>query len=387
MARSTEPMRHDPSFDAFLSAARSPRRPIDPDVELLESERCFLRGDSPCIGAAGAARAMFEQLAAFEKKHSVSGYGKLSSHPKSCWHHPRSGAHDACAALPYAARATLMSRATATAAAVPDGSHLRDAMERLGSSSVLVFFGDSASHQLAIAAACELQRSSGAANNSSTLRLLHLDTLHRRLLPRVLQAARQAGGAFVVVSIGLHYNDDAWGGSDGDSGGDRLRLARDAAALAHELDEFVESCDHERRQEQRRCAAMMLTPPSQHFPTSDGSWSKAGLIGERFHAGDDSYGCRELAGVNESAPSAWRATEVERAARATRHLLTLPYHELTRSWWDAHLGRSERKWLGDLRKRTARNASGQALDCTHFCAGPYLFEPVWWAVKRVVQTL
>lgn len=43
----------------------------------------------------------------------------------------------------------------------------------------------------------------------------------------------------------------------------------------------------------------------------------------------------------------------------------VPLHALTRPHWDAHIGAGN--YLG-------------APDCTHFCAGPFLWEPLWWAV-------
>ena len=50
--------------------------------------------------------------------------------------------------------------------------------------------------------------------------------------------------------------------------------------------------------------------------------------------------------------------------------MVLPVHRLTRPLWHAHLGVSR---------------TGKAVDCSHFCPAPFLFDPLWFAVRMIAE--
>ena len=49
--------------------------------------------------------------------------------------------------------------------------------------------------------------------------------------------------------------------------------------------------------------------------------------------------------------------------------LLLPLHEMTATYWEAHVG------IG---------RDGRQADCTHFCPSPFMWERFWWALRQHV---
>ena len=72
------------------------------------------------------------------------------------------------------------------------------------------------------------------------------------------------------------------------------------------------------------------------------------------------------------ATNTWRVDDVMKVRRERfADVPVIPLHLLSGTWWDAHPG---------LRP----DESHATTDCTHFCASPFLFEPVWWAVRTAL---
>ena len=196
-----------------------------------------------------------------------------------------------------------------------------------------------------------------------------LATLEREVGAAVARV-RRAGGGVVLASIGLHFDDEQ----------------RDAhAAHVTRLLQLLEGC----AADGLGCVPILATAVAQHFRSPTGSFY---AHGEHLGAGD--YPCVPLRSPHPPHPQhpphpphpphspqprhsslrlgagAWRAADTRELARrhAPSHTLLLPFDELSRGWWDAHLGGS------------ARRGNGSRADCTHLCQGPWLLEPLWWAL-------
>ena len=86
------------------------------------------------------------------------------------------------------------------------------------------------------------------------------------------------------------------------------------------------------------------------------------------------YPCRPLgaaATTDDASPNRWRATELIDAVHrnGSGATLLLPLHELTATYWEAHVG------IG---------RDGRQADCTHFCPSPFMWERFWWALRQHV---
>lgn len=107
------------------------------------------------------------------------------------------------------------------------------------------------------------------------------------------------------------------------------------------------------------------------------------------------YPCRAVASPSpildaSRSPNTWRATELHEAVSHRRkppfaaanddggaegragpggRTLLVPLHLLTAPMFDAHVG------IG---------RDGRQADCTHWCAGPFVWEPLWWALRMAV---
>ena len=93
------------------------------------------------------------------------------------------------------------------------------------------------------------------------------------------------------------------------------------------------------------------------------------------------YGCRawKVQPTRESANS-WRAEVPLAAAERTPHVMTIPLHRISSLWWSAHVGMN----LDQLGlPSTTPYDRYEVPDCTHFCASPFLYQPLWWALAKV----
>ena len=66
-------------------------------------------------------------------------------------------------------------------------------------------------------------------------------------------------------------------------------------------------------------------------------------------------------------------------AQRPAHVLVVPLHAISRGWTDAHTGLVHPWWT-----REATPVRMASVDCLHYCRGPWLWEPVWWAIEQAV---
>ena len=94
-------------------------------------------------------------------------------------------------------------------------------------------------------------------------------------------------------------------------------------------------------------------------------------------------GCRRLATTSVPSESAnsWRSADILKEHLRHPRVLVVPWHLLTRDLWSAHPGASKQAWTGEV-KTDARGRS--ILDCSHLCYSPFLYEPLWWALRALL---
>ena len=323
--------------------------------------------------------------------------------------------------LPY------VSRYASVAAGAPESSHFAVAVHLAGlpAKNLLrddgrlkglrtLFVGDSLANQLQSAAACELGRALSSrlrgrapsaaasliemhdfrpnmtARANGTQRLASVDAAAISRLHNRLGHFAASGGTLVVgMWPGVYYTPIS---GDANFGDYYLRQARPFLAA---LDGFAAACT--------RCVALLVTPTAQHFPTADGSYSATkatalssftdGGIKTNVAAGSSSAGpCQPWSssvGVKdgiasgrkdrtiwqqpealpEASPNVWRGESLlGEVLRSWPHLVPVPLHRLSTWWWHAHPS-----YRG--------GAHALTLDCTHWCWLPFLWEPVWWALR------
>ena len=246
----------------------------------------------------------------------------------------------------------------------------------------LVFFGDSASQQIAEAAGCALERNgrvsrehvdahimsfrSTMTNGSLAASVSSLDAFLERT------TAACGAGAVVVVCIGLHYA--ARFGEPGyrsTAVGGRREYERDLTALLRALDAHTRRCPS--------CASIVLTPPLQHYATSMGDFPG-------FETRAAVQPCRALPSVlAPESDNSWRAAETRRlAALHSPTVRVLPFDRLTRNAWFASAGSA---YLDGGRRAAGGVGSVHAKvnDCTHLCYSRELFEPLWAEIDATAR--
>jgi hypothetical protein len=400
----------------------------DLKASLLPSERCFLRN----AGLHDAAGQLPSCNAADNDSRVIS-----------CWHmnwgdcgkRPLQAEREASSHryggerpwLPY-----YVSRYASLAAGAPESSHFAVAAHVAGlpAKSLLrgdgqlnglrtLFVGDSLASQLQSAAVCELGRALSSrlhgrapsaaatliemhdfrpnmtAHGNSTLRLASVDaTAISRLHERLDHFAATGGTLVVGMWPGVYYTPPA---GYADFGAYYLQQARPFLAA---LDGFAAAC--------ARCVALLVTPTAQHFATADGSYSATEAsttdalssftedgIKLNVAAGSSSAGpCQpwfpsvgkpsvkgrmaapgrkdqtdwqQPEALPEASPNVWRGESLlGEVKRSWPHLIPVPLHRLSTWWWHAH---------------PSYRGGAHALDCTHWCWLPFLWESVWWALR------
>ena len=281
-----------------------------------------------------------------------------------------------------AMRRTMLSRFDRVAAGSPAQSHLRQGMLNHGSS--ILFYGDSLVWDLFQAARCEALRSDDSAQHVKQIEFIDIYEGYRRRLhltgvknthaavlgPKLSSFGNQSGG-MIVASIGHHYNNfhaPKTGHVEGFDVGIRSQYQTQLKYLVDVLEEYG-SRGHGH-------TAVLLTPALQHFETADGSFAPSvfNSTGYGCHAGPRASELR-----NTTSANFWRSDDLMRSARARApHVLVVPQHEISWWWWDHHPGSDGR------RKTISKGAlSKSTTDCTHFCHGPFLYEPIWWALRQL----
>ena len=117
------------------------------------------------------------------------------------------------------------------------------------------------------------------------------------------------------------------------------------------------------------CAALWRSTVIPHFPNvNDQSTHKR----TRFSG---SYQCTDSAASAQlNGTACWREGDVaaEMGRAKLRHLLVARLWRASAPLFDTHIGDHMKEgWFPKS-------------DCLHDCPGPHLYEPLWWAVNRVV---
>lgn len=277
---------------------------------------------------------------------------------------------------------TMLNRFVSIAAGSAASSHLQHGLQH-ASHSVL-FYGDSLMWDLFQVARCEVLRSSNtsrqvkqlaylsvyAANRLKVSRSVNINQ-HQAVLNDTINRFSAHGGGTIIASIGMHFNNfhaARTGFVEAFDVGVRPQLEGHLLKLVDVLESYA--------QRGHNHAAVLLTPTLQHFETWDGSFAPS-IINAT------GYGCRQGPAEdtlrNTSSANHWRSADMVRIAQARGpHVLIVPQHRISHHWWDQHPGGQ------GLAKTTSRGLMAKStLDCTHFCYGPFLYEPIWWALREL----
>lgn len=379
-------------------------------AQLHPFEVCLLNASRDGRLASRASRALAEEACVARHANRTGegyiascGVGTAAVRPG---HNTRRGACLHAPALPLHERRTLLSRFDS----VPPpprgyGSHLVRAMRRLVSSRLkLDVLGDSLARQATAAALCGLQRSLPSPKSAARA-VKHIEhsvmgeagwdqnvgggggsgggRIDAAMGP-VVEAARRRGGGVIMVVMGAHFNEPQ-----------RAAWRRAVRRAVSNLEAYAASCN--------RCVGILALTPTQHFPGGGGGGYSAAAFASQssgteraWHLNDTSlpwrvpYPCRPLerataassvassaahvlyavdqGGGSGASSNAWRPSDARDAVRElkARHVILVPLDRVTRGAWDSHFG------FGKFQ--------GRGMDCTHFCNGPFLWEPLWWAL-------
>ena len=225
-------------------------------------------------------------------------------------------------------------------------SHLLSIVRALDKKSQqLTIYGDSVSEQMAYSARCDLLRNDPSNEYQSVV-------AYESFLGDVSVIKPPPG--VVVVNFGLH--DHKRKGPNGDE-----EYRSKVTKVLQELEAFGAIPGN--------LAVFRLTTP-KFFPHSpDGSYETAALL-KPFKG---FYQCANP--PNQSAESDWRNNAVRGVVSELelKNVLIVPT-----TWMHGLFAIMQ----GDRPQHVlCDNNDPQVSDCTHFCQGPYLWEPLWWAVR------
>lgn len=275
-----------------------------------------------------------------------------------------------------AVRRGMLKRFKDVAAGPASSSHLRFGPLLYGFR--VVFYGDSLVRELFQAARCDAVRSTEVAIASKQLQLLSVyawrakpTSTPRATVQRALSSLVADGGGMFVASMGQHYNNffaPKTGLVEAFDVHTRPQLNRELAWLIEMMEAFAARG--------RNHSAVLLTPALQHFNTSDGTFALS-VFNDTGHA------CRQATtsfdALSRSSANYWRVADMlKHAQEKAPHVLVVPQHKLSEHWWDHHAGGSN-----ESRSRSRGKVSKSTTDCTHFCYDPFLYEPLWWALRQL----
>ena len=262
----------------------------------------------------------------------------------------------------------------------------------------LVFLGDSLAEHMFVAAQCQAARTGRIPGrvrfiplqNFNDRRFHHsrqgraFERMRVVTMRGVLDKLSQLGGGTIAACVGMHYNNvainlmaQAAGVKEGVNQLSRTDFQDDIDVLFRLLGGFAASC--------AGCHAIIVTAPSQHFPTIDGSFSPRVVQDGNSSWESVGAGCARISThgpINGSVANSWRGADVLERHSQTSNITIVPWHLLTRNWWDTHGGLSETNWRNNPVKASDHKLM---LDCTHYCYTPFLYEPLWWSFDRVIK--
>ena len=265
--------------------------------------------------------------------------------------------------LPLRERAGLFSRYDAALNISRSRDPMIEAAQLLEARNhAIVFGGDSVSNMLVRHASCKLQSAGYDPNLIREIKIGQSPSSVTAALNRTMARMQAQGGGIVIFNSGLHFNAHH-----------RYSLRRIVNAALPLLEKFALACP--------RCMAVLSTTSAQHFRTPTGAYD-TGTLEAPFTG---LYECaalqseRNSPGGKSPGVAQWRRSELVDAAGRAPHVLLLDFEVMTRHLWDAH--------IGDTSQTTSHKQQGAGvLDCTHFCPGPWLYEPFWWAIHEILRS-
>ena len=230
-------------------------------------------------------------------------------------------------------------------------SHLLVALQNLKQTNrSLTFVGDSTAETAAAAAICTVVRFGSwelAAYAKKHVHFAPNKLLDALPLNRTLQRLRSGSCGLVVVSVGMHFNQE-----------NRALYKNKLMASLPLLDMFSRV---------RSCPALWRSTIIPHFPNVNDQRKRTNFSG--------SYQCTDSAASAQLTGAAcWRESDVaaEMGRAKLRHLLVARLWRASAPLFDTHIGDHVKEgWFPKS-------------DCLHDCPGPHLYEPLWWAVSQVV---
>jgi hypothetical protein len=140
------------------------------------------------------------------------------------------------------------------------------------------------------------------------------------------------------------------------------------------------------------CVSVFGTAPQQHFETADGAW--AADVGHEsptsnMTSNHPAYACapaRDSERRAASSPNTWRAADALALLPHYPHLLLLPMHAASAPLWQAHPGGEGTVRHADTMRYHGVTLRKTAVDCTHACYSPFLYEPLWEALGLVLPS-
>ena len=211
-----------------------------------------------------------------------------------------------------------------------------------------------------------------------------------------LTAMAAVGGGVLVGGIGIEFNNAQMCTSrrvDLNDGNGPARLApgfncnynRATFRKIHlrnvlgAFQRFGSSCE--------KCIAIYVTAPLQHFATSDGAYDPAvfNLSHSRSCAPRPPALLRSLP---SDSPNRWRHEDVLDELKSSQYpnVLLLEQHRINAHTWDSHPGVDGQQLKSFVQLKTGPVTWRKpALDCLHLCYSPFICEPLWRAIDKIIQ--
>ena len=296
-------------------------------------------------------------------------------------------------AMPFSRRTSLLGRYPSLGA---KGAVHRSLGSVFRSRVPLVVLGDSSMARIYHALTCAAVKE--GSNAPRDYFNLHLASGMSRATSRLAQLQNSSTGGIVLASLGLHYNNDEFMPAAMRLGAVRVRswlplkgraeLSKDLEHLGSVLERFAHGC--------RQCIVIYLTAGMQHFASLaplDGAFDPNLVLNEthprNFNFSAYGFGCEKTPSElpSTSSPNHWRAELAVQTMipRGGPRFTVAPLHLLTAAWGDVHTGMTPQAF----RPSGPSHVVNAVPDCTHYCFGPFLYEPVWWTMhtlwKRVTN--
>jgi hypothetical protein len=310
--------------------------------------------------------------------------------------------------LPLANRSTLYGRY----------SLLRDLHSRADSHLLAVLndsalpillFGDSTTKSLAEALVCEAERAgiepSVARRRITFVGMLFGNTNRNSTLTTVRARIQSMEAGVVIANLGTHYHHPARLaemrqyhfkiGNRPQHQFPMQDMCTDTQLYLGLLEEFGQRCP--------LCISVFLTSFAQHFANREGDgvydlsavvqWTSkkhnrlpnASRLPPVLDKANFAFGLGcvpNRATPDNMSPASWRSAIPSLCMpMMAPHVLLVPAHTISEQWWDAHQG-----WAREFTAQYVESQGGQTPECTHYCGGLFMYEPITWAVRAILES-